>query len=814
MSLISLASTSKNNVQQQPFNFKNHFPQPIIVKPHSQVCLVNFYHFRDEGYYRITESNNTLAFAISNDTQYSGYRYAQLTPNKYTGDDLATEIGVALNSVLLQENYTFTCNFTEGNFNANPPTVDSFTISYTNVATPAQTKGGEWTSVPMTSGFKSGNDLEKGTLTITNNDTAGNQSTIVNTTNLPKSAIVRKGLLLHEGRCEWDGIGKCGFAQVFSDNNPHEFRCGLMRNGNSADDFGVPFDTKNKSQKFHADFADIMMELKKTDENQMNLFCSTLNQKRGSSSLYQSNGKGRVQTIRREVPNSFFTTAFNDQQDRMKFIIHRASGVRAFVCCIQKSSDLGATYSDLPDGTGGNAPDGRPVIYSQTIGGVPYTSIVYSTVGVPDGAGGNVAGTVFQNCSIVKNAPYYPFCNLSDSYNHITGIDLTNSLINASTSNAGIGTDQVFQMMFADSTTGNGYDYKLEVNQPAITPDPNINSTFYDQLAFKVKTASGNGLHFDVYTNDLTPIGSATPIAELRCFPNTGANGQCSFVGLSPPQLNPMLFDFDATGTPIPSTQQAVIGANGYFNTVGNLPTDILGSSVGGQHDETLHFNEDGSEVPLINETIHSGLGVDFNQASVFLVDRPSQTDIATFRNAPARLDGSIRGGSVGATIGLTQNVYSVASGVNTLNSDGFPFKEIDDNTIHISIPELSNVKSFEGENENTGKTIKVIPKNEFTQSSTAGSMTFTSNYEDWIDINNQNELHINELTLQVRKPDGTMATSLQPITRATIKIQQDPDIKMAERQNEMIETLQRRQGANQDTGIVKSMDKPKWVAS
>ena len=92
--------------------------------------------------------------------------------------------------------------------------------------------------------------------------------------------------------------------------------------------------------------------------------------------------------------------------------------------------------------------------------------------------------------------------------------------------------------------------------------------------------------------------------------------------------------------------------------------------------------------------------------------------------------------------------------------------------------------------------------------------MTFTSNYEDWIDINNQNELHINELTLQVRKPDGTMATSLQPITRATIKIQQDPDIKMAERQNEMIEALQRRQGANQDTGIVKSMDKPKWVAS
>ena len=67
MSLISLASTTINDIQQQPYNFKNHFPQPLIIKPHSQVCLVNFYHFRDEGYYRIVENNNTIAFAITKD---------------------------------------------------------------------------------------------------------------------------------------------------------------------------------------------------------------------------------------------------------------------------------------------------------------------------------------------------------------------------------------------------------------------------------------------------------------------------------------------------------------------------------------------------------------------------------------------------------------------------------------------------------------------------------------------------------------------------------------------------------------------------
>lgn len=816
MSLISLASTTKNDIQQQPYNFKNHFPQPIIIKPHSQVCLVNFYHFRDEGYYRIVDNNNTIAFAITNDRQYGALRYAKLNSGKYTGDALATEIQRALNSVLLQENYTFTCSFTEGNPSANPPTTDSFVISYTNVATPSAT-GGEWSTISIENGFDRAKARETGTLAITNNNTAGQKSEIRNDTlagsGLPRSAILRKGLRLHEGQVSWENIGQTGFAEDFDDENPHEFVCGIVRNGNSCDDFGVPFETENKAHFFDSNFADIKCNLKNVGVGKMRLTITTLNQKRGSTSLYQPNGKGRVQTIRRALPDTFFSTVYNGFQDRMKFIIHRNSGVRAYIVCLQRSTDLGVTFSDIPDGTGGNAEDGAPAVYSSTIGGVAYTSIIYSTVGVPDGLGGNVLGTVFPNCAMVKNAPLYPYCNLSDNFSHIVGIDLTNSLINASTSNAGIGADQVFQMLFNDDTSGNGYDYFLDVSQVATTPDANINSTFFDQLAFKVK-AGTNGLNFDVYTNNLTPIGSATPIAELRTFPKSGANGNCSFVGLSPPQLNPMVFEFDATGKPQPESAQAVIGCSGIFNSIGNLPTDQFGTSSGGEHTESLHFNEDETPALQENTTTHAGLGVDFDQNFIVIVDRPSQADINTFRNAPVRLTGDVMGGSTGATIGLTQNVYSIASGVNTLNSDGFPFKEIDDNTIHISIPELTNTKSFEGEAENTGKTIKVIPKNEFTQSSTAGSMTFTANYEDWIDINNENELHLNEMTVQVRKPDGKMAVSLQPITRATIKIQQDPEVRAMKRQNELLEMIQRNKASAQSTGQILSMNKPSYVGS
>lgn len=816
MSLISLASTTINDIQQQPYNFKNHFPQPLIIKPHSQVCLVNFYHFRDEGYYRIVENNNTIAFAITKDLQYGALRYAKLNNGKYTGDALATEISRALNSVLLQENYTFSCTFTEGNPVANPPTTDAFAISYTNVPTPSST-GGEWTSISIQNGFDSAKIRETGLLQITNNNTAGAKSVIKNISssgdNRPKSAILRKGIRLHEGFVSWENVGQTGFAQDFDDENPHEFICGIVRNGNSCDDFGVPFETENKAHFFDSNYADIKCNLRKVGEGGMKLVITTLNQKQGASSLYQPNGKGRKQTVRRFIEDGFFSSVFNDFQDRMKFIIHINSGQRAYVVCLQKSTDLGVTFSDIPDGTGGNALDGRPVVYSQTIGGVPYTSVIYSTVGVPNGAGGIVAKSKIANQSAVKYAPLYPFCNLSDNFNHINGIDLDNALINASTSNAGIGADQVFQMLFNDDESGNGYDYFLDVSAVAVTPDANINSTFFDQLAFKVK-AGTNGLNFDVYTNNLTPIGSATPIGELRTFPKDGVNGTCSFVGLSPPQLNPMVFEFDATAKPIPETSSVEIKCEGVFNTIGNLPTDQFGESKGGEHTESLHFNEDGSDALEENTTNHAGLGVDFDQDFIVIVDRPSQADINTFRNAPVRLTGDVMGGSAGATLGLTQNVYSISAGVNALNSDGFPFKEIDDNSIHISIPELSNTKSFEGEAENTGKTIKVIPKNEFTQISTAGSMTFTANYEDWIDINNENELHLNEMTVQVRKPDGKMAVSLQPITRATIKIQQDPEIKAMRRQEELLDVLQRNKASAQSTGQIASFNKPSYVGS
>ena len=128
------------------------------------------------------------------------------------------------------------------------------------------------------------------------------------------------------------------------------------------------------------------------------------------------------------------------------------------------------------------------------------------------------------------------------------------------------------------------------------------------------------------------------------------------------------------------------------------------------------------------------------------------------------------------------------------------PIKLSGDDTLHISIPELTGVKSMEGENENIGKTIKVIPKSVFSKSDDSGALTYDANFEDWIDINNAETLYLNELTLQARKPDMTMATSLQPTTRASIKIREDPNKQAERQQQQMMEKMSQMMTQKQNT--------------
>ncbi len=784
MSLINLASKSVNDIiEQPPFNFKNHFPQPLTIKPNSQVCLTHFYHFRDDGYYRITTQNNVIAYMIANFRDNCGYRYARLQTGRYTGDELAVEIARAMNDVILQENYLWACAFTQGNANANPIELDKFTISYSHVATPTNPKGGVWTQLK--------NDLTTANMTITNNNTDNNNTTLLNSSNTNRaSAILDKGLLLHEGFFRSVGYGLTGSGATFSEaRRPHTIDVGVIRSAFSSDV------NQNPNNRFNPAHGDIHIKSRDAGGGDYKIIISNLQNRRGTTSIDAPNGKDQVE---RRVINGADLEGLFDENDLFGFEIIRCSATtntgQDWVIRLLKSTDYGQTYGAIADGTGGNSDiDGRPLIYSQALNGVPYTSLIYTTRGIPDGAGGvinnptNGISTRTVNRALVKYAPYKPFVSLDADNKRITGINVLNTkaILQLETEEAGntggdggIVGDNVYEMTFHAYTGGNGYDWRWTTTDAETTPYTGIGSAVVH--AYKFKQKADDVYTLNVYADGNTPIGTATKIGELTYDP-FDANGVGSYaLTVNALPIDPLGYKSEAVAPP--TTTDMLIHCDGKFNSLGNAPTLHNGDKFdplhhgNSNHDETLHEIASGGELGV-------SLGADLQQASTMLFGRLTQDDVDDNDQNPAKLDTNTAGGSAGATLGFGENVMANDSTTLDFESDIAPIKVAGDDTLHISIPELPNVKSQEGETNNVGKTIKVVPKSVFSESDDTGALSYNAPYEDWIDINNGEELEINELTLQIRKPDMTLATSLQPTTRATIKIREDPS-KIQQRQN------------------------------
>ena len=798
MSLINLASISKNNViQQEPFNFKNHFPQPIIVKPNSQVCLNHFYHFRDDGYYRITTENNIIGFMIANFRIISGYRYAKLKTGRFVGTELALEIKTAMNNALLQENYTWNCVFQVGNPNANPITEDTFTISYTNVPKPTNTKGGEWSAIV--------NSNSPASMAILNNNTDNNTSILRHALANRASAILKKGIRLHEGSARFIGFGLEGEGDSFSTAfRPHISSCGLIRHALSSPSNNNPFANFSPLQ------GDILINIGlNVDDGQYKVVVSNLQQRLGTRNILASNGRKQEE---RRVLDAVDLDAMFDTSDSFGFEFIRTSATTQrghdFVVRMLRSTD-GVNYVDMVDNTGGNnALDGRPNIYSQTINGVAYTSLIYTTLGIPSGVGNAVIvnpntgkTTRAVNRGVVKYAPFHPFISLDANSKKITGSDLHLQQITLQTEaenngNTGAVADSVYQMSIVNHLN-NGYDYKMNIELPAETT-PLAGNGSAQANGMVLKQSQTDALEFQVYLNDSVPILGATSIGTLTYDPFTD-NGIYSFALTSGFSLNPLSFKGSAVANPV-SVLISLL-CSGQYNLIGNKPTLQSGEIIDLEkhsvaiHDELLHLDNS-------DATAGVSLGADLPLASTLLLGRLTQDDIDTNDQNPALLDGNTRGGSIGATIGYGQNVLQNDNASFNFVGNIAPIKLAGDDTLHISIPELTGVKSMEGENENVGKTIKVIPKSVFSKSDDNDALTYDANFEDWIDINNGETLHLNELTLQVRKPDMTMAVSLQPTTRASIKIREDPS-KQAERlQTEMMEKMSQMVTQRQNTNI------------
>ena len=809
MSLINLSSktNSRNDIlQQAPFNFKNFFPQPIIIEPKSQVCLTSFYHFRTKGFYVVSTNNNVIGYCFG-DRQYNNVMYATLQVGMCTGTELVTEIQRAMNQVNVQQNYSWTATYTEGDENSSPPTNDSFEMTYDNVVTPVD-KGGLWTK--LSSRNQNG--------TLTNDDSDENFSTLENLSNLSLPAILPKGLLVHEGEYTVRGIGYTGVDGAITPCN-----LGLIRSSMVVDSAEM-----SRASTFNSEFGEILCQFTKDSENadaDNILSISTLQNLPTRINIFAPNNAGKSNIVRRVFNQDFLETVLENYTDKLSLTITRSAVSRCWIVTCQVSDDNGQTYEDLADGTGGDNDDGKPNVYSQTISGVAFTSIIYTTLGLVDDNGDQVKNPMnneplkTQNSASNKKAPFIPFVEMLSKNETPSGLNLNSTTFSLKFPQTGIIGANVFIMEWQTDTSGNGYDFGMFEDSGATTPNAGINSTLLENFVIGNFTydAENEKFQYEVFADNTVAIASATKIADIEFDLNTDNFGLWTMDGIDASTnitIDPCLFTQNTVAPTVVYTN-VPLELNGIFNPNNNPVSLSTGEPLNvnqvysGLHDDVE--DEDAELTDLLDDTL---LGDSLAQQSFLLLSRPNATEISAQTGNPVRATNDMRSGTIAPLIGF-QNPINVNDNTTfSFTSDTMPFPQIDETSIHISVPELTGVKSYEGESENIAKTIKVIPKNEFTEVSTSNSMTYTAPFEEWIDINNAEPLVLNEMTLEVRKPNGEMATSLEPITRATIKIQQDPEVKKLEAQRQLIESLSEIRTQAQNTGQIKLMTQQSWVGS
>ena len=693
----------------------------------------------------------------------------------------------------------------------NPPTQDEFTIEYQNIATPLS-KGGTWSL------FTSRNQ----DATLDNKDTEGNQSELTNLSDKPLPIKLKDGLLVHEGYVRFENIGNThNHSSLEDDGELTPVNMGFISSSMAVDSGNMA-----EATTFNSDFGEILVQTGGTE-----IQISTLQQRQGTKSINLPNNRGKDQVYRRIMPEAFIDTLLANTSDRLAIEIHRTSANRCWVVKVQVSTDGGTTYADVADGKGNN-PDGRPNVYSETVGGVAFTSLIYSTLGIPDGSGGRVNNpvngkpTAVANSASNRKAPFIPFMEVMERAEHITGIDLTGDTFTLSIvpaqGNPALTADNQFTMSWQADTSGNGYLWGMfEDTAPTVVSAQISSTNMADWVVGNLQISEGTFV-FDVFPNNTQDINSAVKIAELTYDPDFSTNGSWELTdidGATGITMTEVAFDQDSSKPDI-ETDDAVFKLDGIFNPENNPITLSSGEAVAENSTSGRSHEEPEDETLFTDLLADTPLGVDLAQASFLILARANQDTLAKFPNAPVRANGVgnvkplQRFGTAFKVLGFNDPIVVNDDASFQFVSDTKPFLQMDETSIHISIPELTGVMSYEGEAENTAKTIKVIPKNEFTNSSTSEAMTFTSPYEEWIDINNAEPLVLNEMTLQVRRPDGRMATNLKPITRATIKIQEDPEVKKLQAQREMIEALASTKAQQQNTGRIDFMDASSWVGS
>ena len=361
-----------------------------------------------------------------------------------------------------------------------------------------------------------------------------------------------------------------------------------------------------------------------------------------------------------------------------------------------------------------------------------------------------------------------------------------------------------FDIDLINHAGGVAFDFDVAgSNQQGVAGAGQASATQFNNRALKMNLAkNAMGLVWDLHENKAN--GSSAVIGELklnRRATGGGSRGRFDLLNLTTGSFNgeaEILSNVVDSLVVSAGSGLLILSNSGIYNQANRQILSGGSPLVSGHFVEHVFDNEETDSLDVVEAKV----GADASLSFAMLLNRITQNDMAItgIGTSPLIVNPNTRSGTIGTLIGFSQNVVfnTTAATTTTYTGDADPLTTSKDTTLHISIPELSNVKSFEGESSQIYKTIKVLPKADFDADVNSGSLNYSAPYEDYIDINNGTELQLSELTIQVRQPDGTLATTLKPITRTTIKIRENPHNKEMVRMEKMLELMERKASQNQ----------------
>lgn len=706
MSLISTSSTTN----QEAFLFENHYPQPIVISPNSQICLQKFIHYRG-ALYEVSTQNNVIGFRIGTGGQNQDVsRFAEIPVGTYEGADLAVAITTALNSVNQQQNYEWLVNFTPA---ASTTDFDLFQIQYSSVPTP-----------DVNSGLY--NSFDSGQLTI-GGEGADNATAKIdyNGTNADHFAnvISKRSTLVYLGSQTWEMIQPDKTSEEFQ---PLTF--GIVREKISSPN------NPNPNLQFNPKLQDMSISFDKKA-----IKVNYGKQRQGS---IVGNPNWFISEVRRDLSGLFDKIfkpggTFSPHTKLQVILTIYASSQTSRRVLIQflKKEAGETTYSPLDPATMGNSPISGTPFVKTTLG---YQSLVYDS---NDGLLNDSGSKINQHFPQLSKAPFLPTCCFQKEGNVVsTGYTLDGDTW---TNTAG----SVVSTFTSLGANTNGFDWRINTDVGNV-----LNGTYWkeiDPLNFVIMSSNTPLTDPPTFTAVLDPTAGITnPNGQIIVRDGVGGGVV-------------QTINFDGASPVVEETDAMPIFTQGIFNTI----EPVAGIS-----------SDEGGEV----EAGTAGLLTDLNS------------------NVKMFLRGAGSAANVASLLGFSQNEKDFnnagAGSGGSIDSDQAPDQTANNNTLHIAIPEMPLVKSYEGENSAEAKSIAIIPREEFSTGDTEGSLVYVAPFENWIDINNGQDLNLNLLTTIVRNADGSLADNLVRETQAIFKIRQDPmkleEDKKAERFREMAEIM------------------------